>query len=149
MMPSRRYREPLSTSRIREASGCSLVKKYFTASNHYNVARAPARANYNGHRGDHMRISSVREFREPRDRPFAVEGPDPGHTPGETSRGFAGFLLGVLMASASPAQTVVITGVTVINPRQRSVQAHRSVVIGAGRIRSIEAASSRLPRTPA
>src|SRR5260370_34069404 len=38
MRPSNRYREPLSISRIRETSGCRLVKKYLTLYDYYNVA---------------------------------------------------------------------------------------------------------------
>ena len=52
----------------------------------------------------------------------------------------------MLVACAASAQAVVITDVTVINPRPRNVQAHRSVLIDAGRIRSIVAASSRAPK---
>jgi len=55
-------------------------------------------------------------------------------------------LLALLAASVASAQTVVISDVTVINPRKRTVQAHRNVIIESGRIRVIAAASSPVPK---
>jgi hypothetical protein len=55
------------------------------------------------------------------------------------------WLLGLVAASVASAQTVVITDVTVINPRARSVQSHRNLVVEGGRIRSISPASSAIP----
>jgi len=52
------------------------------------------------------------------------------------------WLLVLAAASGASAQTFVITDVTVINPRVRSVQSHRNVIVDGGRIRSILAASS-------
>jgi len=56
------------------------------------------------------------------------------------------WLLGLVAASVASAQTVVITDVTVINPRGRSVQSHRNVIVEGGRIRSISAVSSATPK---
>ena len=56
------------------------------------------------------------------------------------------WLLGLVAASVASAQTVIITDVTVINPRARSVQSHRNVIVDGGRIRSISAAASATPR---
>jgi len=56
------------------------------------------------------------------------------------------WLLGLVAASVASAQTVIIADVTVINPRARSVQSHRNVIVDGGRIRSISAAASATPR---
>jgi len=47
--------------------------------------------------------------------------------------------------SVVAGQTVVIKDVTVINPRQGSVQSHQNVIIEGGRIHSIAATSSPGP----
>jgi hypothetical protein len=54
-------------------------------------------------------------------------------------------LLGLLVVSPAAGQTVVIKDVTVINPRQGSVQSHQNVIIEGGRIHSIAATSSPGP----
>src|SRR5262245_24717745 len=55
-----------------------------------------------------------------------------------------GILL-LAVASVASAQNVVITDVTVINPRAGSVQSHMNVIVEGGLIRSISAASSSTP----
>jgi imidazolonepropionase-like amidohydrolase len=55
-------------------------------------------------------------------------------------------LLAMLFGTGMPGETIAITDVTLINPRAAVVLPHRTVIVEAGRIRSIQSVSVAPPR---